>query len=220
MVKKVAIGCLSIFVLLSVAGAGVFYVFIWRPARNTLAVARHFADIQRLETQVQNRSSYQVPEDGLLQAEQVARFVRVQRSLLASLEDEYQQLQSRYQGIEERGNVQNVLSGYRALLELWGDIANTLLTAKRAQVEALNREGFSLSEYHWVRIQAYNALDYQVPTIDWRAIVAAQTQGNDDVAIEFAEGNTSNEILEHNRSLVAPYRELLEQSVGLAFFGL
>lgn len=59
-------------------------------------------------------------------------------------------------------------------------LAALILDAKRAQVDALNQVGFSLSEYVWVRAHKVGALGYaSYARFDVKELVDAAQQGED-----------------------------------------
>ena len=106
-----------------------------------------------------------------------------------------------------------------ALVSAYRDLAVGYVEAKQVQVDALNEAGFSLAEYRWVRSQAYTALGMPMMDMDVGKIVediqAGRTPGEPQRTLPI--GPTGPPV---NHELVKPHRKMLEDNVGLAFFGL
>jgi hypothetical protein len=90
---------------------------------------------------------------------------------------------------------------------------------KRAQVEALNRAGVSMEEYRWTRSRVYAALDVPFMELDVPGILAKLKEGRQAAtpASPMGEVRPGSPAV---RRLVEPQRKVLEENVGLAFFGL
>lgn len=212
--KKVAIGCLGVFGVLFVAGGIVLYVYVLRPAQTMFQGAQQFAQIEEMNEQVQNRSSYSAPESGELTEAQVTRFMQVQRQMRDRLEGRYQELQQKHDELEARRQAEGREVGYRELIDAWSDISGLVVEAKQAQVDALNAHDFSLEEYQWVREQVYLAAGFGA----YSASLTEMAQAAEDER-EVVVSNRER-VPERNVELLEPYRENLEDYLGLAFFGL
>ncbi|MGI9175298.1 MAG: hypothetical protein ACR2GR_08270 [Rhodothermales bacterium] len=92
--------------------------------------------------------------------------------------------------------------------------------AKRIQVEALNRQDFSLEEYAWVRREAYRAAGLPVLNVGLMEAVEAAQNGNTEALTQQTLSGDSLSAPEPNRRLVQAHQEQLERMAGLAFFGL
>jgi hypothetical protein len=119
------------------------------------------------------------------------------------------ELERRYQRLLARNN--HDLSDYR-------EYAATYLDAKRAQVDALNREGFSLEEYRWTRAQVYAALGVPLVDIDLSRIVADVKQGRQTAPAYPMTPDTAGSAAV--KELVEPHRKVLEANAALASYGL
>ncbi|MBS3745330.1 MAG: hypothetical protein KGY48_13325, partial [Wenzhouxiangellaceae bacterium] len=119
---------------------------------------------------------------------------------LETLEDKYESLEAE---IEERGGQ----AGVGDMMDAYGDLTGLLIDAKRAQVEAINAQDFSLSEYNWVREQVYRAIGESVA-------VAAISNGAE------GGGEFEAQVPEATREMVEPYRDELLQGHALAWWGL
>jgi hypothetical protein len=106
------------------------------------------------------------------------------------------------QEIDERGGQASI----GEMMSAYGDLTDLLVEAKRAQVEALNAQEFSLAEYNWVRQQTYRALGESV------AVAAIAESG--------ATSPMQTTVPESTREMVAPHREELMESYALAWWGL
>jgi hypothetical protein len=204
--KKLAIGCLSVFVVLFLAGGIFAYVRFVRPAQQAFAAAKQVAAFQSLDRDVRQGGDYQPPADGVLQADQVERFVAVQAAISGDLQGRVDELDRRYKALHDSGRE----PGFRELARAWSDLAGLLVEAKRSQVSALNRNGFSLAEYAWVRGQVLRAAGYAVYRVDPSQLAS----GRGDVPVEEAPVPAANV------ELVAPHAEELDAAFALSVFGL
>jgi hypothetical protein len=77
----------------------------------------------------------------------------------------------------------------------------------------------SLEEYRWTRSRVYAALGVPLVEIDVPGIIADVKEGRQPAtpANQMTEGPTGSPAV---RKLVEPHRRVLEDNVGLAFFGL
>ena len=127
------------------------------------------------------------------------RFVTVQGAIAGALGENWKALEQKYEalkrGLEQEGreaSLQEVFAAY-------GDLSGIVLTAKQAQVEALNASGMSLQEYRWLRAQAY----------------AAAGLALGDQTPQAPEGTAAA----HNAELLRPHRELLQRTLATAWLG-
>lgn len=208
--RRFLIGCLVVFAVLFVGGGIAAYVFLWRPAQQVVQTVRQFQQVGELNAQVRDRGDYRPPADDVMSAEQLDRYLAVQRDMRDALEQDYQDLRTRIEAIDAQQT-----PGPRQLLNAYRDIAELILEAKRAQVDALNQHDFSLSEYDWVRTQTVAALGYAgYASFDLQELVNAAEQGEDPVQ------PAQVEVPEANIELVDQHREELEELIGFAFVGL
>jgi hypothetical protein len=208
--KRILIGCLAVFALLFVGGGVVAYVFLWRPAQQVVQTVREFQRVGDLNEQVRNGEAYRPPTDDVMSAEQLRRYVEVQRGMRAALEQDYGDLRARVEAIDAAQT-----PGPRELLNAYRDVASLVLEAKRAQVDALNEQRFSLAEYDWVRSQTVAALGYAgYASFDLQELVSAVQQGEDPVQPARVD------VAPANAELVEPYRDELQELIGFALVGL
>lgn len=220
--KKLLIGCLIILVL----GAGLLGVgayFLYRAASPVIENARDafngFSKMGELEKDVKNRSPYTAPSNGELAREQVARFARVQDQVRKSLGQRMEEIEAKYDYLKANADSSKQPS-FLDLMNSLRDMVGLFTDARRAQVAALNQEGFSSSEYTWVRSRVYQAAGVElVGAIDFEKIAEAARQGTGIESIRVPAAPETG-VPATNRELVKPYVKQVDQWLPLAFFGL
>ena len=106
------------------------------------------------------------------------------------------------------------------VMSAFADLAQVAVDARRFQVEALNRESFSSSEYSWVRSRVYEAAGVEVTSaIDFEQMAEAARKGTGIDSIEVPRAPTID-VPARNRELVKPHVAKLDEWLPLAFFGL
>lgn len=209
--RKLALGCLVVFVLLFVAGGGVLWWFVLRPAGSAFGAVQDLGRIESIREGIADRSPYDPPADGELSEDQVDRYLDVQSAMREELEGRLQTLRERYESLEARQADPTPAQ----IAQAWSDVAGTLVDATRAQVEALNRHGFSLEEYRWVRSRVLEAAGFAVPVYDLPQVA---TGGE---APEAAEPELAQRAVpDRNAELVEPHRDTIEETLPFAWFGL
>ena len=205
--KNVVVGCLVVLVIVIFGGAAVAYFVVGRPALAAINAARNLGRIQVLESRVSDRSSFDAPSDGLLTSTQVERYLRVARQVRADIADRVSVLEERYQDVSSDG-----FRGLREAAGAWADLLRLIVEAKETQVAALDGEGFSLSEYAWVRRQVLSAAGLQLQQVDLAALV------NDAADPTVVPPPASAP--QANVDLVAPFVDEVMDLAPLAVFGL
>jgi len=222
--KKVAIGCLVVLALGCVAAAGVGY-YIYGKAKSGYAqlksTATQFAElgkIPQLEEGVQVKTPFLIPSGGALTQSQVDKFVQVQTRVRARLGQNFEVLQRKYKALTDKKEAN--VTDLPQLIAAYRDLAASWLDAKHAQVDALNEAGLSLSEYRWIRSEAYKSLNLPLVDIDF-AKIAAQIKQNEEPNQEIMLGGAfSGTASPANARLVEKYRKQLEDNMPMATFGL
>lgn len=207
---KILLGCLGVLVLLTVGGVGiVWYKFgddISQGVSAVQGMAKIGTEFEELNDSIDNTSSHTPPSDGVLNEQTFERYMAAQRLMRGRLEGRLEELQQKYENIDEEIDQRGGQAGIGDVMGAYGDLADLLLDAKRAQVEALNAQDFSLEEYGWVREQVYRALGESVAVAAISGSAAApQYQAT---------------VPEQTRNMVAPYREELMETYALAWWGL
>ncbi len=215
--KKIAIGCLGVFLIVVVGGGFAGYHFLWKPMMGGFSSLQN---IHQLNTQIENRQSYSVPADGELNERQVERFVAAQQQIQAGLEDRLLVLQNKYE--DHAAEWEHRDPTFRELMSAWDDLIVAYTDAKEIQIQALNEHGFSLEEYRYVQGSFYQALGMEMFQYNIDKIAEAAASGNFEFNLEeFEEAQTQIEqVPERNRELVAPYANSAENWAPFAWFGL
>jgi hypothetical protein len=208
--KKFAIGCFGVVLVLAVAGVGI----VWFKFGDDISAgldavqgaAQLATEFEELNDSVENRSAYEPPSDGTLNEETFNRFLAAQRQMRNTMEGRLDELQTKYESMEQEIDERGGQASISEMMGAYSDLTDLLIEAKRAQVAALNAQGFSLQEYNWVRQQVYRALGESV------AVAAIAESG--------ASAPARATVPEATREMVAPHREELMESYALAWWGL
>ena len=212
--RKWAIGCGSVFLVLLIAGGAVAWWFIGRPLVSVAATVR---DVQRIEAtyqDVDNRAAYQPPEDGVVSEAQLDRWLEVQAIMQASLTDTATQLQGRIEMLDARMQDPSP----QEVVALVRDAADLVVDAARIHVRALNENGFSVEEYRWVRNQVLQAAGYSLAGYDLTQLAAVAAA---DDAGSLPDGPGAGlPPPPINVERIAPYLDRIEESLVFAWFGL
>lgn len=222
--KKFAIGCLIVLVLGGIAAVGAGY-YIFGKAKSTYSqlktTATQFAElgkIPQIEDGVELKTPFVIPTGGALTQGQVDKFVQVQTRVRARLGQNFDVLQRKYKALTDKKDA--TVMDLPQLIAAYRDLAASWLDAKRAQVQALNEAGLSLSEYRWIRSEAYKSLNLPLVDIDFGKI-AEQIRNNQQPSEEIMLGGAfSGSAAPENAKLVERYRKQLEDNMPMATFGL
>jgi hypothetical protein len=219
--KKLAIGCGIVAVLLLICAAVATY-FVVNKVQSTIAEFAAFGEIPSIERQVKNQASFTPPATGELTAAQVTRYLEVQQHVRALLGARVDEFNRQYGELSKRMNKdQGTALDAPAVISAYRDLARAYVDAKKAQVDALNRQGFSMSEYQWVRNQAYAALGMPVMDFDVSQFIEDVQAGRSGSS---GSGRLGGSIgpsgPDANKTLVAPHKKALEDNAALTFFGL
>lgn len=204
-------GCFGFLLFLGLAGWAA-YSFLIRPAQT---LVNNFQQIIAQDKDIKRQTAYTPPASGLLSPDQVQRFVRVQRSVKQQLGERYQRVEARLNQLANQ-QVGQLTLDYRTALDLFREGGSLVLDAKGLQVQALNREDFSLEEYAWVRSQVYAALGYGVPNLNPQEILRQIAARDFNPRVELARP----EAPAANVRLVEPYRDELVSYYPFTWFGL
>jgi len=215
--KKVLVGCLIFLVVAVVLAAVGGYYFIYRPARSYIASFQQIGDVREIEGGITNKTPFSAPEGGLLTEAQVNRFLEAAGQIHARLGARAQQLKAKYDEMEI-GREGRSDASFSEALGAFKDFVEFFVDGKRAQVDALNKAGFSLDEYNWVKEQVYASAGLLLSQIDLTELGRAASGEPPD--LEPKQSDIGGEIPEQNRSLVAPHVEKLKEYLAFGFFGL
>lgn len=218
--KKLAIGCGIVAVVLLIGAAVATYVVV-NKVRDTVAEFTSLGEIPAIERRVTNQAVYTPPETGELTGAQVTRFVQVQQQVRSVLGARFDEFNTKYAALSKRMNRdEGTALDAPAVINAYRDLARTYVDAKKAQVDALNAAGFSLDEYRWVRGQAYAAIGMPVMDFDIAKVIENVKSGNTDDVKGTVGGSIGPSGPESNKALVEPHKKALEDNAALTFFGL
>jgi hypothetical protein len=225
-VKKLLAGCLVVLALGMVATAVGAY-FLWRAAQPAIEGARQMADgaarlseIADEERRIRETASYDGPASGDLTPEQVARFLRVQAHVKETLGTRAEAFREKYKALATtRPDGTEVPPTLPQLLTGLGDLSQIYLAGRRAQVDALNTEGFSRSEFTWVRLRVYQAAGAEATRYDARELEAMIRAFASGTRVEVPD-LTLPDAPATNRELVKPHAAQLMEWLTMASFGL
>jgi len=205
--KKFAIGCFGVLVVLALVGGGITWFKVIKPGMEFAGgIAELGQRYSELNDSIENRSAYAPPPDGVLTETEFNRFLASQRSMRNQLEGRMEELQQKYEDLEQEIDQRGGQASISDMMGAYSDLTDLLIDAKQAQVDALNSQDFSLQEYNWVRGQVYRALGESV------AVAAIGESGS----TQSVNTTVPDETLE----MVAPHREELMQTYALAWWGL
>lgn len=198
-------GCLIVCLVLVIGGGAVgYYVFV-KPYTDMAGEAVVFAqELEALDGELAVRGPYQPPEDGLVSADALQRYLAVQQRMRTDMEGEMQTLQARYEALDGELESEQREASVAEIMTAYRDVGALYLEAKRAQVDALNEQRMSIDEYHWIRAQTYAALG--------RRVAVAAPDGSGQVEVSRVSPET--------RALVEAHRETLTDNYAFVWFGL
>lgn len=219
--KKIALGCLGVFLIVVVGGGFWGYHSFVKPMMgNVTAIQASAQDINEKNNQIRNRSSYSPPQTGELTENQVDQFVSVQQEIRHGLENVLTEFQEKYDELGQTWEERDPT--FREMMNVGGDLLGLYSDAKQVQVDALNNAGFSLEEYRYVQQSFYQALGVELFSYNIDQIARAAAEGNINIDMEEFEAaqEQMREVPERNRQLVAPYADSSEDWLIFAFWGL
>lgn len=215
--KKLAIGCGIVVLVLGVAAAGVSY-YVYRQVAPAFTQFAELAEIPNIERSIRNQAPFTPPASEELTEAQIEKLVQVQADVRKRIGERMKEFEAKYKTLAEKSDA-NVTDA-PALLRAYADLAKTWLDAKRSQVEALNTAELSLEEYKWIRHQAYRALGIPFANLDFAQIVEDAKRGVSPESAGEWLGAMGPDGPEANRALIEKFKKQLEENLALASFGL
>jgi hypothetical protein len=214
--KKLAIGCGIVLLVVGIAGAGIVY-WGYTKVKSTVAQLAELGQVADIEKGVNNKSAFVPPDSRELTASQVDKLVQIQARVRQHLGASGAAIERNYKSLMDKKEA--TVTDLPALLGAYKDMAKALIDAKRAQVEALNEAGLSLDEYRWIRTESYRALGVPFVDLDFSRISERTRQGQTAGTLQL-NGAVGDKGPESNVKLVEKYRKALEDYMALASFGL
>src|SRR6185503_15117833 len=215
--KKLAIGCGTVVLVLGVLVVGVgYYGFL--KLRSTVTQFAELGRVPEIEREVRAKGPFTPPRSGDLTASQVDRLLQVQQRIRERLGENAARFERTYKSLADKKEAS--AADFPALMSAYRDLAAMWLDAKRTQVAALNDVGLSLDEYRWIRSSAYQAIGAPYLDIDFARIAADAKAGAQTTMPGSFEGAFRGAAPAANRKLVEKFKKQLENSLALASFGL
>lgn len=217
--KKLAIGCGVVLLLLGIVAAGATY-YVIRQARAVFAQLQALDRVPEIERGVRARAGYEPPASGEVTTAQVEKLMKVQSLVRQRLGQRFNELEGKYKALMDKKEATVV--DLPAILGAYRDVAAAWMEAKRSQVDALNAVDLSLDEYKWIREQCYRALgapymDFDVAKIVEQIRSGAANMANPPGQIRGSIGPAGPEA---NRKAIEPFKKQLQENLALASFGL
>lgn len=220
--KKLAIGCAVVIVLLGIGGAVATY-WVFNKVKSTVSEFSDLAAASKLDATVTNRAPFTPPASGELTADMVAKVMTVQQDVRSALGPRFKEFEARYKDftatldrqhgdVKTPGDLMNLVSAYK-------DLGAIVLAAKKAQVDAINRAGLSAAEYAWTRNQVYAAVGVPGATFNLSEVIDAIQNGRQVAQPDF-DPTAPLKAPESNRTLVAPFKDKLMENYPLLIFGI
>lgn len=217
--RNVFFGCLGSAGLLVALLLVAFYFFVFRPTEQVMVDMAQIAELKLQNEELRDQSLFVPPVDELLLTEQLDRFARVQTAMKVGLGPDFSVLANRAEklhGIRATDDDSNRGLTMREAVVLFKGLGPVLTQVKTTQVEAMNRERFSLSEYRWVRERLYGSLGFSRAGIyieDFEEeIKGERVDRQADIGRKDEPGP--------NRDLVAPFSDAARDWFPFLVFGL
>jgi hypothetical protein len=214
--KKLAIGCGIILLVVGVAVVGIGY-YGYMKVKSAVTQLAELGQVGDIERGVRNKSLFAPPDSREMTASQVDKLVQVQTRVRQQLGASGAEIERNYKSLMNKKEAD--VTDLPALLGAYRDMAKALIDAKRAQVQALNDVGMSLEEYRWIRTESYRALGVPFVDMDFSRIAERARQGQTAGTLQL-NGAVGDKGPEANVKLVEKHRKALEDYMALASFGL
>lgn len=216
--KKLAIGCGVIVLVLGVGASVAFYV-IAHKASSYLRESGVVDSLQSLSKGVVNQSPFTPPADGELTDGMMKRFAAVQESMSAKMGARFNQIAAMQDDMLRRQRVEHRQSTPGEDAKNLTTMMGFVVQAQGAWIDALNEQRFSMDEYEWVRGRVYTAAGQHVVKLGTRNLAQALAEGG-SAAPPIAAVATGDAATEHNQQIIKPYLPRMKDWAVLAFFGL
>ena len=215
--KKFAIGCGIVLLLVCVGAAGAAY-YLYNRVASTLTQFAEIGKVPELERSVRNQSAFVPPASEELTDRQIEKLLKIQADVRSRIGERMAAFETKYKSLAEQEKA--TVTDVPALLSAYRDLAATWMDAKRSQIEALNAADLSLEEYRWIRDQAYRAIGVAYVDLDIAKIVDEAKRGVTSQEAGRLLGAVEPAGPESNRTRLEKFKQQLQQNVALASFGL
>jgi hypothetical protein len=215
--KKLAIGCLIVLVVGGAAAGGLAY-WGYLKVRSTVSQFAELAKVPDIERGVRVQTTFTPPESGELTAKQVDQLLKIQKRVKDRLGNSFATMERTYKSLTDKKEA--TVTDMPALVSAYRDLAAAWLDAKRTQVDALNDAHMSMSEYRWVRAQAYRSLGIPFVDVDFSRM-AAEIRSSGKMTAEMPPvGLPAASAPPATVKLLEPHRDQLADYIPLVAFGL
>ena len=214
--KKLAIGCLVVVLVVGVAVIGIGY-YGYLKVKDTVSQLAELQKVPEIERGIRVKTPFTVPASGELTAAQVDRFMTVSTRARAPGPG-HGGVRAQLQ--DARG--QEGLHGRRHARPAGGLSRHGDRVAHReARTGRRPERGRPwLEEYRWIRSEAYRALGVPFVDVDFARIAEQAQSGKQPSAPMMVGGAFTGPGPDANMKLVERHRKQLEDYVPLASFGL
>jgi hypothetical protein len=216
--QQVAIAVLSlvgvlvlILVVVGTYGYQRFYAPIVRPLMFVTASGR-------LEQSLSTTSPFQAPASGALTPEQWSRYCDVETAVEATMGQSMGVVVRQRDVLTATAKQKAGTVSFLTAIAAFREIGPVYLKAKQAQVNAMNRAGFSLEEYRWVRRQVFLGAGLVFSELD---VVGLRTAAQEKrYSVDVKTTSPEPAAATANGTLVSARRPELDTWLALAFFDL
>jgi hypothetical protein len=220
--RKLLAGCLTM-VLVGVVALGVALYFGVNAVRPMIDSATSWMQqgqaVVNLSDRVENKTPFQAPASGELTESQVQRFLRVHDRVRRTMGSRWTELESRTRAFQDSTQAKAAQWSLAEVGGLLSELGHLVVEARQAQVDALNAEGFSSSEYSWVRLRLYEAAGLEAAqAVDWSAAERMIKDGADKVGVAVPSVPAPS-VPERNRELAKPHIAELRTWLPLTALG-
>jgi hypothetical protein len=221
--KKILGGCLIVAVIATV-GFGVAAFYAYRAMKPVIDNASSYMDqareVTRLGEGVRIKSTFTPPENGELTPQQVERFVAVQTRVRDDLSDRWDLIEKKSAELKAKAAGTPGDWTMAEFTTVFSEIANIWVDGRRAQVNAINVQRFSESEYEWVRRRVYEAAGVELASrMDLAKIEALARNQAAKNGVAVPPMNLP-EVPAANVRLVRPHAAKIKEWIPLAALGL
>jgi hypothetical protein len=216
--QQVAIAILALagVLVLIVVGVGTYgyqryYVPLVRPLMFVTASGQ-------LEQTLRAKTPFQPPQSGALTPEQWTRFCDVESAVEAAMGQTVGAAARQRDALKTTADQKAGTVPLLTAIAAFREIGPVYLKAKQAQVEAMNRAGFSMEEYRWVRRQVFLGAGLVLSELDVVGMRTAAQEKRDGVDVKTTSPEPA--AVTANGTLVSARRPALDTWLALAFFDL
>ena len=218
--KKFAIGCLVVFILVFVIGGFAAYQFLIKPSMGIIQDFQGLAELDELNNNILNQYAFNIPSNNELTEQQVTDYVGTLRFIREDLQDDYEVLRKEFTSLD--GISGNIFGNIQNITGISQDLIGTVKEAKLSEIKAINNIDYSLEEYTWVRERVLEAAGLGAYSFGLDQFTQLTEQNDSQTLQNIEDGMQSNidnaNVPQKNIDLVQPYVE--ELSAILKFINL